>query len=192
VKTKLILLLVGVLCVGSSALAQPITSNFAAEVDANGDVVGGLGDWIEYPDAPTGAWWNTWFYDHPPDPTRWKEIDLTFCVTPADAVAEVTINWSTLAWPETGPAGLYPGPADEFAIERLIDYGMDIEIDPATGEGIWQGTLPVPYNPEWVSIDIRGESFTITGCLVHDCVPEPATMSLLALGAVALLKRKSR
>jgi len=193
---KLLLMVLAVtLCLTASVIAQPISDNFFAEVDQSGNVIEGSGDWYLYDQAPSGEWWNTWFYDHPPDPTRWKEVDLTFCVSPADAVSEVTINWSTVDWGGpggTGPAGPFPMPGDEMYIERLIDYGIDIPIDPVTGEGAWAGTLPVPYNPEWISIDLRGFDFTITGCIVHDCVPEPATMGLLALGGLAVIRRKRR
>ena len=195
-KKVIVLMLGGVFLLSGSAFAQPIDSDFSAEV-VDGAVVGGTGEWYYYEDSPSGPWWNTWFYDHPPDATRWKEVDLNFCVTGLDAAtAEVTINWSTMAWPETGPGGpFFPRPGDEIFIERLVDYGIDIPIDPIDPEtsiGSFVGRLPAPYNPEWVSIDIRGVGdFVITGSLIHDCVPEPATMSLLVLGGlVALLRRR--
>ena len=53
--------------------------------------------------------------------------------------------------------------------------------------------LPIPYNPEWVSIDVRydnpagGEILLIEGTLCHDCVPEPSTFALLICGALGLL-----
>ena len=194
-KRPLIVTFAVTLCLAASALGQAHEDDFNAVVDPNGDVTGGPGDWIEYPDAPSGAWWNQWFYDDPPDPTRWKDVDLDFVVTPATATAEVTINWSTLGYGGpggTGPLGPHPGPDDEEYIRRLIDYGIDVPINPVTGEGRWSGRLPVPYNPEWISIDIRGYDYTITGTLVHECVPEPATMGLLALGGLAVIRRKRR
>jgi hypothetical protein len=53
------------------------------------------------------------------------------------------------------------------------------------------------YNPEWVSIDVLTsgglpniEAVSVFGSITHECVPEPATLSLLALGGLALIRRR--
>ena len=56
--------------------------------------------------------------------------------------------------------------------------------------------IDVPYyNPEWVSIDVMGNaegSFLFNGTITHECIPEPATVALLSIGALALLQRRRR
>ena len=138
-----------------------------------------------------------------PDPVLLTESQIS---------VEVALNWSTMEYPETGPDGMPPMPPEEWAIERKVVFAEDglvpggvYTIDGAYD--IWD------YNPEWVSIDVRvyswgqnvwtdpatGMTFVeevlipveIVGSIIHECIiPEPATVSLLALGALALLKRK--
>jgi hypothetical protein len=47
----------------------------------------------------------------------------------------------------------------------------------------------VPYNPEWVSVDIAGYNVMLTPIegsnFIHRCVPEPGTFVLLATGLLA-------
>jgi hypothetical protein len=54
--------------------------------------------------------------------------------------------------------------------------------------------LPIDYNPEWVSIDARGESVIITGELEHVCeaVPLPGAVWLLGSGLLGLLGLRKR
>ena len=62
------------------------------------------------------------------------------------------------------------------------------------------GEIIIPdYNPEWVSIDVRwdgaiggGSSVDISGTICHECIPEPAAFLLLAIGSLAVLKRKRK
>ena len=53
------------------------------------------------------------------------------------------------------------------------------------------------FNPEWVSIDVwidplgvSYEPIYVEGTIWHECVPEPAILSLLALGSLAVLRRR--
>ena len=55
------------------------------------------------------------------------------------------------------------------------------------------GYTEIPdYNPEWVSIEVRGYNFNINGQITHECIPEPATLSLLAMGGLAMLRRRRK
>lgn len=197
-----------VLC-GFSVPALAAFDTFFATVDQDGIVQGGGtgfmgGTWFYY---PATNWWNQWFYNAPFDPTRWKIIDLEFVLTPVapqgnqpaeipQSWAVVTINWSTAAWPEQG---LDRPPLPDDVAQAPWYEGRYIARAPALFAnalleqvGISEHFEILPFNPEWVSIDIRGANFTIEGWIEHVCVPVPSTLLLLASGAVGLgfLKRR--
>ena len=194
------------------AVAQslpPIEDSFFVQVDAAGEVIAdtsggsgydgngdGAGDWYYYPNT---NWWNEWFYDHPFDPTRWKKIDIAFRIAPLDPLesswAEVTYNWSTPGYPPN--PGQPPLPpltlADEA--EWIMRADPSIFVGELLGDPICIiDSIIIPdYNPEWISVDIRGYNFEIIdGCIIHECIPEPATMALLALGGIGVLLRRRR
>ncbi|HSW46612.1 MAG TPA: PEP-CTERM sorting domain-containing protein [Phycisphaerae bacterium] len=169
---------------------------------------GGGGPWFSYLQAqpvqdPAGnvedwpTFWNQWYYDGVYDPSRWKIIDLSFRykrINPnIPGYAIIVVNWSTPQWgPSPGQPPLADfGPGGEVYIGRAGIETFLIE-DDATGHySISDYKLPIPYNPEWVSIDVRGYNFSlIDGVLVHECVPEPATVLLLAAGAFLAARRR--
>lgn len=57
-------------------------------------------------------------------------------------------------------------------------------------------TLDIPYCPEWISIDLRGDNFWVEGSIWHECldceVPEPASMALLGMGLLGMTARRLR
>ena len=73
---------------------------------------------------------------------------------------------------------------------------------PTTGEIIITNTdgepFYLPFNPEWVSIDIRmidqvsGEGVLINGDIWHECNPEPSTVALLAMGGLTVLRKRRK
>ena len=145
------------------------------------------------------AWWNQWFYNDPYDPDRWKIITLTFKATQLNpqlpASGQVTINWSTPPWsPNPTAPPLVDGiPGQVVYIGR--DNPTDFSIPIGGGEynfKLANYILPIEYNPEWVSIDIRGDNFMIEGKLVHECVPAPGAILLgsLGVGIVGWLRRR--
>jgi hypothetical protein len=188
---KAILVLTAVVAFAAPVLGAVKTDYFDGVIGADGAVVPGTGqntgwngEWIYYNET---NWWNEWFYDDPPDPTRWKHIEWNLCAVPqgANAYVEICINWSTVGFPATGPGGTPPMPVQEMFIERsgLIYSGPGCESV--------IGSLDImSFNPEWVSIDIRGVDMQVVGCITHECVPEPATMSLLVLAGLALIRRR--
>lgn len=154
---------------------------------------------------PVPGWWNQWYYDDPPDPTRWKEITVGFQYGLADAringFASIIINFTTLDRPETGPNGQPPLPGEDEYIGR-VEVG---EISLAEGDqGVYTfdgfydlRQYETDFNPEWVSIDIVGYNMLFSGpdqpgSFIHECVPEPATMLLLAMGGLGVLIRRRR
>jgi len=151
---------------------------FGVQFDLANAFVEGYGEnaygdgWYYY---PMYDWWNIWFYDHPYDPTRHKEAFIDFDIMPREpgpSYIELAINWSTDQWsidqPPVDSAPPLPGVNEDLYIGREVLFVMQ---DPAGHYNIpW--TLP-DYNPEWVSIDVRGFNFIIpAGVIMHACVGE--------------------
>ncbi len=204
-RIPLVSLLVVALC-AATAVAE--IDEFEIMFDADGEIVGGsgtgyddgtgVGGWYYY---PLTRWWNQWFYNGPKDFTRWKEVEVWITIDPAGPGAEVGIvyNWATCEWPPDVPPPL-PDPGwtleeEQRLIGRLVD------------EPIFVGEVPenmsiaeyrsfrdiIPFNPEWISIDVRGRDVLVTGRIEHHCVPEPAcTILLLAGGAMLTAGRRRR
>jgi len=116
---------------------------------------------------------------------------------------EVALNWSTMDYPETGPGGQPPMPWEEPVIDRYVIYSGPND---ASTQVIGGYDIP-DFNPEWVSIDVWVDSFAfweeevfpgeweqfmaplpvmIDGTITHECIPEPSTAVLLAMGVVGL------
>ena len=202
-KTKFVLgctAVVLILVLATSAWAEPKTDTFWVEMMPNNMVSNGggsgwsvfpdgEGDWIRY---PLTDWWNEWFYDDPPDPTRYKVISYDMILQPGapGSMVDVALNWSNMLFQETGSNGPPPDSSHEQWIEREVVFSGIIG-----GNQSVFGNFVIPnYNPEWVSIDIRyynsdpGEPMLLVfGTITHECVPEPSTVVLLGIGAVSVL-----
>ncbi len=147
------------------------------------------GVWYQYQDPNTSLdWWNIWFYNDPLDPDRMKIIRMGFYIqpnAPFPGLINYVVNWSTDGW--TGPG--FPMPPEEAFIERSPLNSMAV-----TGYEWVEIYFEIPdYNPEWVSVDIWGENFSIEpipmeppttsplwpwwagepgGIIVHECLPK--------------------
>ena len=66
----------------------------------------------------------------------------------------------------------------------MPDQLMDLQIPPFDEMKFYD------WNPEWVSLEFYGYGFEVDYDFTDWCIPEPATMSLLALGGLALIRRK--
>jgi hypothetical protein len=152
-----------------------------------------IGEWYEY---PRYEWWNTWFYNGPYMPDPWHKL-VTIHIyevlqyDPTGSPIWLALNWSTDEWSMLGldrpplPEDVYTQELEDRYIGRyIIDYYETDMFD------LWYELDLVGYNPEWISIDIWGQDFWITGEIWHQCVPEPAALSLLALSGLILLRRR--
>jgi hypothetical protein len=108
-------------------------------------------------------WWNIWFYDHPFDTTRWKTVHIEFDVFPYVAgpgFFEIAVNWATDQWsydqPPQDSFPPLPGVDEDLYIGRHSLFASDFY------EGHYVFDFDIPeYNPEWVSVDVRGFNFII-------------------------------
>lgn len=166
---------------------QVIYNDFWVTLDPAGGYVDGGGTdyygdgWYYYPES---TFWNIWFYDHPYDITRYKEIHIEIIVDAFDpgfpTYLEFVVNWSTDEWslvgnplpePRVPPLPPLTLPEEDLYIGRellvLIDYSI-VGPEPY----VFDFVLP-DYNPEWVSIDVLGENFVVEGFIIHECLPKP-------------------
>jgi len=171
---------------------DPIINAFHLAIDPTGIFMDGFGDnafpggeqgsgWWYYPNS---EWWNVWFYDHPLDHSRMKHFLVQGGLMPVqpgmDAYIEVAVNWSTDLWPPDGPppvpGNFDPAMEDQFIGREIFYVFQGPFFDPVPLEYIYD---LLPYNPEWVSIDIRGWNFMLDGVIEHTCLPqEPPVISL--------------
>ena len=163
--------------------------NFLIEVKPGGVLESGggsgyeSGTWYYYENTD---WWNQWYYNQPFDLNRDKLIHIEFDVFrynhPSDVWFELAVNWATDEWQREGPPPVPPlTPEDE---EKYISRAVLVETDqitpgppPEGGQHYVLDYVIRDYNPEWVSIDVRGYNFIIPhqptdepGIIEHVCV----------------------
>ena len=119
----------------------------------------------------------------------------------AAIIVEIAINWSNENWVDATAPPTYDSVSvanpDDFIVRETVHIGpVDIgfQID-----NIGQPIRIPDYNPLWVSYDVRILDYSGTEPFMggnihlwHEHVPEPATMSLLALGGLAVLRRRRK
>ncbi|MCK4597042.1 hypothetical protein KAU04_03350, partial [bacterium] len=174
--------------------AEPKMGAFGATILPDGTFTG-WGDpaynnqWYYYENT---EWWNVWFYDDPFDESRIKIIHIEIDVFPEipgePAFFELALNWSTDLWSIEQPAGdsappLPPLSANDEA--RYIGRKSLFASEMFEGHYVFEDTI-WDYNPEWVSIDIRGFNFDLNGIILHSCVVS-MDMSFVITGGEELI-----
>jgi len=135
--------------------------------------------WYEYPNF---NWINVWFYNHPYSPDRRKIIDGMMIIEPRDpsldSYVEIVWNWTGPDWPGWPEIDNPPLPED------VQDPGTELQMIkrqeiPYTFNGNIQEPFPIEvpfnileYNPEWLSVDIRGFNYILNGNIQHICWKE--------------------
>lgn len=159
-------------------------------LDEDGAYIVGDGDgyaqgtWYYYPEADGAGWWRQWFYNGPCDSNRKGQLDYQVYIKAADAslrtTVEVRFNWATPEWSALGKRRP-PLPSDVTTEDLEAQYmqGRDLHcVDNwyiGTIEPIKSHTVS-EYNPEWVSVDIRGHNAYVYRGAYHSCVAKNAAM----------------
>jgi len=127
--------------------------------------------WYLYP----SGWQNIWFYNNPYTPDHTKYIELVVHATPFGSNPTLTfaINYSSDLWTVPGRPPL-PGD-DETYIVREVQPQVII------GDSTYI-TLTIPYNPEWVSIDVMATDLVIDGWIKHECVTTSMDLAFVITG----------
>jgi hypothetical protein len=135
----------------------------------------GGGTWYFYPQT---EWWRQWYYNEPYSTYRQGYLEYQVYIKAVDSrlpsSAEIRFNWSTAQWSglrESHPPlpGDVPTTATESAYMQskhlfLVDNAFIGTIEPIASYTIRE------YNPEWVSIDVRGRNVCMYRGAFHWCV----------------------
>ncbi len=161
-------------------------SFFRIVLDHNGDYVQGEGDgygggtWYYY---PASGCWRQWFYNEPYSPDREGLLYYRVFITANDYARSVSFdvrfNWATPQWSQLG-RNRPPLPDDAPTESDEAKY-MDSEEFQAL-DSVFLGNPENPgsvepnkeltigqYNPDWVSIDIRGRNVDIHRGVMREC-----------------------
>lgn len=143
-------------------------------VTGDGDGYSG-GTWYHYPET---GWWRQWFYNGPYDSNRKGYLLYEVYIKAVDPTrptyAEVYFNWATPEWSQLGrkhpplPDDA-PTTGEEFAYMsgeqlHLVDNWFIGTVEPIKSLTIEE------YNPEWVSIDVRGRNAYVYRGAMHQCL----------------------
>jgi len=162
-----------------------VEDGFRIELGYRGEYVDGEGTgygnekWHYY---DREGWWSQWFYNAPYDPERKKVIETQLTVSLRDRKlpgrVEIAYNWSTGAWSELNTGnpplpGVVTDPAGDKKYIACLPFAAQEMPAGYVPRGPLTHGLKIPqYNPEWVSIDVRGENVLVEGWIKHECLPK--------------------
>ena len=166
--------------------------------------------WYMYPIPPQSPapppFWNQWWWNDPYiQGGKWVQVSFDYKLLNPELPGDVfiTINWTNGQWVgQQSPPTWQNSANPETFISRLSDpeFNLNLEdwrfmLPPGTMPGQWDSGkiwLPINYNPEGVSVDVQGMGNVgiYNGGILHECIPEPATLLLMAFGGSALLGHK--
>lgn len=163
---------------------------YRVALDQDGSFVLGDGDgyaggtWYYYPQADGSGWWRHWFYNGPYDPNRQGVLDYAVYIKALNAnrqtKLEVRFNWTTPAWSALGKQRP-PLPCDAPTPEldaQYTDKHAIYDVDNwfiGTVEPVRSHTIS-EYNPEWVSVDVRGHNAYVYRGAGHMSVAKDSSM----------------
>lgn len=142
------------------------------------------GTWYHYPQVDERGWWRQWFYNGPYDENRKGYLDYAVYIKAVNpnlqTWAEVRFNWSTPDWSRLGKRRP-PLPSDVMTadLENKYMQGKTLQCIQnwfiGTVEPIKQHTIP-DYNPEWISVDVRGHNAYVYRGAQHFSLPKDPAM----------------
>jgi hypothetical protein len=133
------------------------------------------------------------------DPARWKDWRIIIGVLSTTPVAEILVDYDNTpdhSQPITFPVQLAAYGPWEFEGQVYNAFYADTFLVGSEWEKY--GTTPVGSgglypigNPQWLSFhfEVIGEDPLVY--IKDKCIPEPATIAILGLGAIALLRKRS-
>ena len=135
------------------------------------------GTWYHYPQT---GWYRQWFYNQPYDVDREGHLKYEVYIKAVDPAkptyVQINFNWTTAAWSQLG-LKRPPLPEDAATADLetrymssrqlyLIDNSYIGTIEPVYSHIIKE------YNPEWISIDVRGKNAYLYRGAMHECLPK--------------------
>jgi len=134
--------------------------------------------WYLYP----SGWWNIWFYDNPFNIENIKEITLFVNVQPFGPNPNIVfaLNYTTPLWSYEGVPGRPPLP-DDFPPFLEEDFIVRDTLIVPIGDTT-NFTITIPYNPEWVSIDVIATDVVVDGWIEHECVSTSLDLAFVITG----------
>ncbi len=156
---------------------------FRTSLDTDGNFTTGDGHgynggtWYCYPSTD---WYRQWFYNAPYSTSRKGYLKYEVHVRAVDpnktTYVEICFNWTKPQWSQLGysrpPLPTDAATADQesrYMSSRQL-YVMDNRCI-GTVAPVYSHTIEA-YNPEWVSIDVRGRNAYLFGGATHTCQPK--------------------
>jgi hypothetical protein len=152
---------------------------YRISLDVNGRYVSGdghgygAGTWYHYPET---GWYRQWFYNQPFDVAGKGHLQYVTYVRAVDptkpTTIEINVNWTTPQWSQLG-AKQPPLPKDAPSAREELQYMLGRGLYRVDNQYVKSSapsfTFTIDqYNPEWVSVDVRGQNVYIYGAVLRE------------------------